>query len=188
MEVALEYLQNREAKGRIRKPRWDTKEYGLYSLFENSPKFEVDLERLDQLEEEQRQKLLNKKPSATELFLDIKREAIEKWRRHETDVGSSEVQVAIADERVKYLTRHMLANKHDNSAKRGLQAVVVTRRKFLDDLYRRDANKATAMAKELGIRFRPKGRFWDKSIKYAAYKNTKHKYIYTEDGRKKRVK
>lgn len=188
MEIALEYLQKREAKGKTRKPRYDSKEYGLYSLFENSPKFEVDLDRVDQLEAEMRQRLIDKKPSATELFLDIKREAIEKWRRHENDVGSSEVQVAIADERVKYLTRHMLANKHDNSAKRGLQAVVVTRRKFLDDLYRRDAAKATAMAKELGIRFRPKGRFWDKLVKYAAYKNTKHKYIYTENGRKKRVK
>ena len=32
------------------------------------------------------------------------------------------------------------------------------------------------MVKELGIRFRPPGRLWDKQAKYGAYKNTKSKW------------
>ncbi len=131
---------------------------------------------------------LNRPPSAAETFVELKKDLISKWRRHPTDVGSSEVQIAIAHERVKYLTAHLLVNKHDFSSKRGLQALVVTRRKFLNHLYRTDRDKALLMAKELGIRFHPTGQIWDKAAKYASFKNTKHKYIYGEDGSKKRVK
>lgn len=165
-----------------------TDEYDLHSAYGNAPKFKIDFERLAAVEEQQRQEELLRGPSAADLFADIKRTAIEKWRKHDTDVGSSEVQVAIADERVKYLTRHLLANKHDMSAKRGLQALVVARRKFLDDLHKRNPKKAALMVEELGIRFKPSGRVWDKTVKYSAYKNTKAKYYYTEDGRKKKVK
>jgi small subunit ribosomal protein S15 len=44
---------------------------------------------------------------------------------HEGDVGSAQVQVAIANERLGQLTRHLLANKKDMSAKRGLQVGVI---------------------------------------------------------------
>lgn len=161
---------------------------GLLAVFENSPKYFLPEEQLDAYEKRYEEERANRPPSAAELFVGVKRDTIAKWRRHETDVGSSEVQVAIADERVKYLTRHLLNNKHDNSAKRGLQALVVARRKFLDDIYRRDPDKAMTMAAELGVRFKPSGQVWDKIAKYSAFKNTKHKYIKTADGRKKRVK
>lgn len=184
----MSYLQKRDPKAKVRRPRVGTDEYDLHAAYGEAPKFDIDFEHLAAVEERLRQEALQRGPSAVDLFAEVKRKAIEKWRKHDTDVGSSEVQVAIADERVKYLTRHLLANKHDMSAKRGLQALVVARRKFLDDLYKRNPDKATLMAQELGIRFRPSGRVWDKTVKYAAYKNTKAKYYYTEDGRKKKVK
>lgn len=188
MAAALDYLQKRDPKNPGRRPKFGTQEYELYSAFGSAPKFNINFTRLAALEEGLEQQELNRVPSASDLFVDIKRKAIEKWRKHDTDVGSSEVQVAIADERVKYLTKHLLANKHDMSAKRGLQAVVVSRRKFLDHLHRTNPGKAMLMAKELGIRFRPSGRVWDRTNKYSAYKQTKAKYYKTEDGRHKKVK
>jgi small subunit ribosomal protein S15 len=103
--------------------------------------------------------------------------AIAKWREHDKDCGSAEVQIAIANERIKYLTKHLLANKKDVACRRGLQTLVNTRRKFLNYLYDNDKPKAEMMVKELGIRFRPPGRLWDKVAKYGAYKNTKSKWM-----------
>ena len=100
--------------------------------------------------------------------------ALEKWRRHANDTGSSEVQVALAHERIKYLTTHLLANKHDESAKRGLHALVTQRRIFLEYLYRTNTTAAWQLVKNLGVRFTPPDRhLFDKSIRYSAFKNTK---------------
>jgi small subunit ribosomal protein S15 len=112
--------------------------------------------------------------------------AIEKWRRHYNDTGSSEVQVALAHERIKYLTTHMLAHKHDESAKRGLHALVTQRRISLQYLYRTNATAAWNLVKNLGIRFVPPDRhLFDKSIRYSAFKNTKSTKII---GKRKRSK
>merc|ERR1712146_351253 len=71
---------------------------------------------------------------------------------------------------------HMLANKYDTSSRRGLQAIVVHRRKFLNYLYEHDRAKCNQMVSELGIRFRPKKGNFDKDSKYASFKNTKSKW------------
>lgn len=102
-------------------------------------------------------------------------QAIQKWRKHDTDVGSAAVQVAIYHERVLYLTQHMLRHRKDNAAKRGLQQLVVERRKMLDYLYQTDRATAQQLITSLGIRYRAPGRFWDKQIKYGRFKNTKQK-------------
>jgi small subunit ribosomal protein S15 len=110
--------------------------------------------------------------------------AVKKWRTHDNDVGSAEVQIAISNTRIKHLTQHLLANKKDLSTKRGLQALVVTRRKMLNNLYKSKPAHALAMAAELGVRFRPPGRMWDKQVKYGAFVNTKSKYDKGEAGTK----
>jgi small subunit ribosomal protein S15 len=102
--------------------------------------------------------------------------AVARWRKHDKDVGSAEVQVAIANEKIKYLTAHLLANKKDVAAKRGLDALVTKRRKFLNYLFETDSAKASEMVAEMKIRFRPPGRMWDKLAKYGAFKNTKTQF------------
>jgi small subunit ribosomal protein S15 len=94
-------------------------------------------------------------------------------RRHVSDVGSMDVQVGILNNRVKYLTTHLLIHKRDHSAKRGLTAVVVARKKFLNYIYKQTPEKALLLAASLGIRFREPNNRWDKSIKYSAFTNTK---------------
>ena len=49
---------------------------------------------------------------------------------HDTDTGSADVQIAILTIRIKQLTEHLRANKHDNSSRRGLLKMVGQRRRF----------------------------------------------------------
>ena len=79
-------------------------------------------------------------------------------------------------ERVKYLTSHLLKNKHDHAAKRGLDAVVNKRRRLLNYLFETNKSKAEEMITQLNIRFRPPGRLWDKNAKYGTFTNTKSKW------------
>lgn len=151
-------------------------EFEMFDIFDESPDFEIPYDLIAELEEKETSRLASKGPTGADLNSATITAAIQKWKRHDNDVGSSEVQIAIANERIKYLTKHLLANKHDVSARRGLQALVNTRRKFLNYLFTTDQPKAELMVKELGIRFRPPGRLWDKEAKYGAYKNTKSKW------------
>ena len=145
----------------------------MFEIYEESPDFEVPYDLISELEEKEVAAINNKLPSASDLNRANIKSALEKWRQHENDCGSAEVQVVIANERIKYLTKHLLANKKDVAAKRGLDALVNTRRKFLNYLYATNNAKALQMISELKIRFRPPGRLWDKETKYGAFKNTK---------------
>lgn len=105
---------------------------------------------------------------------EARRRAADTWREHPVDSGSSAVQAAFATERIKQLTAHLLRNKHDESAKRGLHALVTLRRKNLEYLYHSDPSRAQSVATGLGVRFTPPGRhLFDRSVKYAAYHNTR---------------
>ena len=96
-----------------------------------------------------------------------------KWQLHTSDVGSSAVQIVQLTARVAYLTEHLVANKKDRAAKRGLTQIVSTRRKLLNYLYKKDPIHTKRMATDLGIRFRPAGTTWNKALVYGAFKNTK---------------
>ena len=171
MDSALDFLQDGVLDGDD-----EDDELDMYEVYEESPDFDVPYELIADLEAKEAAALATKRPSASELNQVEIRNAIAKWRKHENDVGSAEVQIAIANEKIKYLTKHLLANKWDISAKRGLQRLVQTRKTFLNYLYVHDAPKAELMIKELGIRFRPPGQLWDKSTKYDSYTNTKSKW------------
>lgn len=95
--------------------------------------------------------------------------ATEKWRRHETDVGSPEYQIAVAHERIKYLTAHLQANPKDYASRRGLVAIVNKRRRLLNYLYRENSEVAMKMVSELGVRFKPPGSVLSRAEKYAVY-------------------
>lgn len=81
-----------------------------------------------------------------------KKEIIEKFKTHDTDTGSSEVQIALLSDRIAYLTGHFQDHKKDHHSRRGLLKLVGQRRSLLDYLKTKDINKYRTLIKELGIR------------------------------------
>lgn len=86
------------------------------------------------------------------LELDRKREIIKDFQVHESDTGSSEVQIALLSARIKYLTEHFKVHKKDHHSRRGLLKLVGQRRRFLDYLKGKDVEKYRTVIKRLGIR------------------------------------
>jgi len=81
-----------------------------------------------------------------------KKELIEKFATKPGDTGSPEVQVAILTERINNLTDHFKTNKKDNHSRRGLLAMVATRRKLLDYTKKKDEARYKTLIEALGIR------------------------------------
>lgn len=100
-------------------------------------------------------------------------ETRKQWRRHETDTGSPEFQVAGMTERISYLTGHLKEHPKDFSTRRGLLALVNKRRKLLNYLYREDAARYTALVSGLGIRHKAAGRVLSRQEQYAAFPKQK---------------
>eukprot|EP00607_Mallomonas_marina_P008298 CAMPEP_0182419250 /NCGR_PEP_ID=MMETSP1167-20130531/3689_1 /TAXON_ID=2988 /ORGANISM="Mallomonas Sp, Strain CCMP3275" /LENGTH=265 /DNA_ID=CAMNT_0024594017 /DNA_START=49 /DNA_END=846 /DNA_ORIENTATION=- len=172
LDSALDFLQD----GEVDNDEDDEDDFDMFQIFEDSPDFEVNYDLIRELEDKEAEAIAAKVPSAAEVFALKVQAAVEKWRKHDKDVGSMEVQVAISNERIRYLTTHLLKNKKDKAAKRGLDKLVVLRKECLNYLYEHDRPKAEEMVTALGIRYRPPGRLWDKQAKYKAFKNTKSKY------------
>lgn len=81
-----------------------------------------------------------------------KAQLIGKFRNHETDTGSPEVQVALLTERIKQLTGHFEVHTKDHHSRRGLLMLVSQRRRLLDYLRSRDVTRYRTLITELGIR------------------------------------
>ena len=88
----------------------------------------------------------------TVLTKDRKTEVITTYSTHEGDTGSPEVQVAILSERITYLTEHFKTHKKDHHSRRGLLKLVGQRRRLLDYVKRKDADRYLELIKRLGIR------------------------------------
>ena len=73
-------------------------------------------------------------------------------RLHDTDTGSTEVQIALLTERIHHLTEHMKVHKKDFHSRRGLLMLVGRRRRMLDYLRRNDVERYRALIAKLGIR------------------------------------
>ncbi len=86
------------------------------------------------------------------LATDRKQEIIGKFRSHESDTGSPEVQIALLSERITYLTEHFRTHKKDHHSRRGLLKIVGQRRRLLDYLKSRDVGRYRKVIQELGIR------------------------------------
>ncbi len=86
------------------------------------------------------------------LYSDQKQQIIEKFRLHESDTGSPEVQIALLTERIRELTEHFKVHKHDHHSRRGLLKMVSRRRKLLDYVRRQDVNRYREIIKALGLR------------------------------------
>jgi len=78
--------------------------------------------------------------------------AIKSAQVHKDDTGGSSAQVAVLTERIKELTEHLKANKHDYMARRGLLQMVGKRRRLLRYIAERDSKAYLELIKKLGIR------------------------------------
>jgi len=86
------------------------------------------------------------------LSTENKAQLIEKYRHHQADTGSPEVQVALLTERIKQLTEHFKIHTKDHHSRRGLLMLVSQRRRLLDYLRSRDVGRYRTLITELGIR------------------------------------
>ena len=86
------------------------------------------------------------------LSKEAKKSIIDKYRLHEHDSGSPEVQIALLTERIKTLTDHFKVHKNDHHSRRGLLKLVGQRRRFLNYMQRKDIEGYRALIKELGLR------------------------------------
>lgn len=82
----------------------------------------------------------------------LKKSVIEKHRKHPTDTGSPEVQVALLTERIRHLTEHLKANRKDHTSRRGLLMMVGQRSALLKYLARTDRARYMALVRGLGLR------------------------------------
>ncbi len=83
---------------------------------------------------------------------DKKHALVAKFRTHEKDTGSPEVQVALLSERINHLTEHFKTHKKDFHGRRGLLKLVGQRRRLLDYLKSRDLTRYKRLIESLGIR------------------------------------
>jgi small subunit ribosomal protein S15 len=77
---------------------------------------------------------------------------METHRRHESDTGSPQVQVAILTERINGLTEHLKLHKKDHHSRRGLLQMVGRRRRLLNYMQRTDLDGYRELTKTLGLR------------------------------------
>ncbi len=86
------------------------------------------------------------------LSKDRKTEIIDRFKKHEGDTGSPEVQIAILTEQINVLTEHLKTHAKDHHSRRGLLKMVGRRRRLLNYLTREDVERYRTVVKELGLR------------------------------------
>ncbi|MBL0225590.1 MAG: 30S ribosomal protein S15 [Geobacteraceae bacterium] len=86
------------------------------------------------------------------LATEKKQEIINSFKKHDSDTGSPEVQIAILTERITYLTEHFKIHKKDHHSRRGLLKLVGQRRRLLDYLKGKEVDRYKKVIERLGIR------------------------------------
>ncbi len=82
----------------------------------------------------------------------IKATVVQENARKPGDTGSPEVQVALLTARINELMPHFKTHAKDHHGRRGLLRMVSRRRKLLDYLKSKDAERYTALIAKLGLR------------------------------------
>ncbi len=77
---------------------------------------------------------------------------VEKYRTHDTDTGSAQVQVAILTANINYLTDHFRKHAKDHHSRQGLLKMVGRRRRLLDYLKRTNVEGYRKIIADLGLR------------------------------------
>src|SRR6185436_11210292 len=78
---------------------------------------------------------------------------LEKHRTHESDTGSTTVQVAVLTERINYLTEHFRTHKKDHHSRQGLYRLIGKRRRLLNYMKRTDLDGYRKIVQDLGLRY-----------------------------------
>jgi small subunit ribosomal protein S15 len=81
-----------------------------------------------------------------------KKTLIEKFKLHETDTGSPEVQIGLLTHRITYLTEHLKTHKKDHHSRRGLLMLVGRRRRLLNYVKNKDVQRYRSLIEVLGLR------------------------------------
>lgn len=66
-----------------------------------------------------------------------KKQVIDKFKTHDGDTGSPEVQVALLTQRIEKVKEHLKSHGHDNHSRRGLLSMINKRRRLLHYLMRK---------------------------------------------------
>ena len=86
------------------------------------------------------------------LAVSDKQDIIDRFKRHETDTGSPEVQIALLTARIEYLSSHLQEHRKDHHSRRGLLKMVGKRRRLLNYLQSTDLSRYRKVLQELGLR------------------------------------
>ncbi|MCK5784500.1 MAG: 30S ribosomal protein S15 [Desulfobacterales bacterium] len=86
------------------------------------------------------------------LTAENKKDTINKFRIHESDTGSPEVQIALLTNRITYLTEHVKVHKKDHHSRRGLLILVGRRRRLLKYIQHKDVERYKEVIEGLGLR------------------------------------
>ena len=86
------------------------------------------------------------------LHSEKKAELVTKFRTHETDTGSPEVQIALLTERISYLTEHFKTHLKDHHSRRGLLLMVSKRRRLLSYLKKSSLDRYRKTVAALNLR------------------------------------
>ena len=86
------------------------------------------------------------------LSKEVKTGIIGENKKHESDTGSAEVQIALLTQRIRDLTEHLREHKHDHHCRRGLLKLVGQRRRMMNYLKKSDIERYRAIIAKLGIR------------------------------------
>jgi small subunit ribosomal protein S15 len=81
-----------------------------------------------------------------------KQAVIERFKLHDSDTGSPEVQVALLSHRIDYLTEHLKVHKKDHHSRRGLLMMVGRRRRLLNYVKNKDVQRYRTIIETLGLR------------------------------------
>lgn len=81
-----------------------------------------------------------------------KENIIDKYRLHNKDTGSSEVQIAVLTEEIKQLTEHLKKHRKDNHSRRGLLKMVSQRKKLMDYLKKKNEKSYSSLIRKLKLK------------------------------------
>ena len=81
-----------------------------------------------------------------------KKDLIDRFKLHESDTGSPEVQVGLLTERISYLTEHLKVHKKDHHSRRGLLVLVGRRRRLLNYVKNKNVKRYRTIIETLGLR------------------------------------
>lgn len=83
-----------------------------------------------------------------------KQRVIKESKRHDSDTGSPEVQIAILTKRIDELAKHLKKNTKDNHSRRGLLSLVSERQSHMNYLQKKDPKAFNALMKKLNLKKR----------------------------------